>query len=355
MSDLRLEVIQGKGDQQFIDRFSTLRDQVRAKEYKIGGPGEAQVRALIQWGLQHDANFWVVSDPSGQLIARLCARVSPHLPQHGTIGLFEIDLKSSHHQKAFELISTAAVVWLGQKGIKNIAAPIDMNTWFSYRFSIPGKHFFPRLTWEPTNPPEYNDLFKAAGFKDFAHFHTVFFPHFRIGNFCVGTGPMKRSYNHLHAQGFKLRPFDKVNFVSHELPIFHEISHEAFAESLLFEPIDLSTFSNLYAAALKTYDFSPSSVLISPEGETAGFIFAFYDGDYLVIKSLAIRKKFQGQNLSSGLIYNAAKQSFALNKKGTISALVKTGLASESIEKNVKKTLWFSWSHYYVLLNKELP
>lgn len=351
---MKIIAITGLDDKIFIDEFASFREKARSSEYFVGGPSEIQTKGLIQWGLHHGANFWLVKNEEGKTLLRLCARVNPQLKASGGIGLFEMDLKSSQKDEAFKLGIKTATEWLQNQNVLEIIAPIDMNTWFSYRFSLPGKHFWPRLSWEPTTPPEYTEYFKQEGFSDFAFFHTIYFPHFRIGNFCLGTGPMKKSYKNLHKKGFKLRPFDQERFMTHEVPIFHEISHEAFEEALLFEPIDLNTFSSLYAGALKSYDFSPSSVLLSPEGEVAGFIFAFYDGDYLVIKSIAIKKKFQGLNLSSGMIYNAAKQAFAQNKKGTISALVKTGLASESIEKNVKKTLWFSWSHHYVLLKKEL-
>lgn len=351
---LTLTSIESSDDQSFIEDFANMRDLIREGKYQIGGPAPTQVKGLIHWGLKKEANFWLVKDQTGRTVLRLCARVSPHLKNHGTIGLFEMDLAHSEALKAFDLALDAALSWLQSKGVKEVAAPVDMNTWFTYRFSLEGKHFWPRLKWEPTTPPEYLKLFKEKGFKDLALFHSVFFPHYRIGNWCLGTGPMRRSLKGLHRQGFSLRPFDNERFMTHEVPVFHTISHEAFGDSLLFEPIDLETFSNLYAVALKSYDFSPSRVLVSPEGETAGFIFAFYDGDFLVIKSIAILKKYQGKNLSSGMIYNAVRESFAHKKKGTISALVRTGIASESIEKNVKKTLWFSWAHYYSLLKKEL-
>ena len=352
--ELKIVSITGSEDHSFIEEFAHLRDMVREEKYKVGGPGPLQVKALVHWGVKKRANFWLVKDKSEKSILRLCARVSPHLKDHGTIGLFEMELTHPNAHEAFELALQTALDWLRSKGVKEVAAPVDMNTWFTYRFSLEGKHFSPRLKWEPTTPPEYLTLFKEKGFKDFALFHSVFFPHYRIGNWCLGTGPMRRSLKGLYHQGFTLRPFDKERFMTHEVPVFHTISHEAFSDSLLFEPIDLETFSNLYAVALKSYDFSPSRVLVSPEGETAGFIFAFYDGDFLVIKSIAILKKYQGKNLSSGMIYNSVRESFAFNKKGTISALVRTGIASESIEKNVKKTLWFSWAHYYSLLKKEL-
>jgi hypothetical protein len=343
-----------QGDDAFITAFVGLRQQVRAPEFAVVSPSDVQTRGLILWGLSNKASFWMIKDDQGQVIARICARVTPHRQHHGTMGMFEINLNSALMEEAFALILSTAQSWLESHDVKEIVAPIDMNTWFSYRFSVFGEKFYPRLKWEPTTPPMYTELFRRHGFKDLALFHTVFFPHLRIGNWCIGTGPMKNSYHHLHKLGFSLREMDKENFATKELPVFHEISHEAFKDSFLFEPIDLQTFTSLYAGALQVYDFSPSSVILSPEGEIAGFIFAFYDGDHLVIKSLALRKKYQGLNLSSGLIWNAVRQSFRFKKKGTISALVKTGIASESIEKKVKKTMWFSWAHYYILLSKEL-
>ena len=352
--DKELQIIEiDSPEHEMAGEFINFRKKVRKPPYTVGGPGESQVQGLISWGLARNSKFWIIKQNS-LIVCRLCARISPHIKNHGTIGLFEIDLTASNFKEAFRAILDVALSWLKQNGVSEVNGPVDLSTWFTYRFSLPGKKFFPRFSWEPTTPPQYLELFRDSGFSNLALYHSVYFPHFRIGNFCLGTGPMKRSYKGLLKQKFSLRPFDQKNFISHELPIFHEISHEAFQDSFLFEPIDLQTFSHLYAGALKSYDFSPSSVLISPEGEIGGFIFAFYDGPQLVIKSIAIKKKYQGKNLSSGMIYHAVRQSFDQKKKGTISALVKLGLASESIEKNVKKSLWFTWSHEYILLKKEL-
>jgi hypothetical protein len=55
------------------------------------------------------------------------------------------------------------------------------------------------------------------------------------------------------------------------------------------------------------------------------------------------------------MIYSAAQQSWQLNKKGTISAMVRTGIASEIIAKNSQKWMWLSWSHDYILVKKAIP
>jgi hypothetical protein len=354
MEQFFIEILEYPLDESFIDEFVSFPEKVRSNEYKTGLTPAVQIRKLVQWGLRNSSSFWLIKNKeTGKTLIRLSARPCPHIDGQGTIGFFEIDLEAAEARKAFEFAIEKVSAWLKDQGVQKIIAPVDINTWFNYRFSVMGQKFFPRYSWEPTTPPEYIEIFRQAGFQDFAKYHSVFFPHFRLRNYCIGTGYMKKCYHRIEKLGFHLRPFDQERFMTHEVPILHELSHESFKESLLFEPIDLETFANLYAAA-KNYDSSPSSVLISPEGEVAGFIFAFYDGDFLVIKSLAIKKKYQGLKLSSGLIYNAVKQSFKKKKKGTISALVRTGIASEKIEKNSNKTKWFVWTHDYLLMQKEL-
>lgn len=352
--NLKIIAIENAQDLNFIAAFSSFREAVREKRFLLGGPSLEQTQSLIVWGLHHQANFWLVKDENDQIILRLSARVLPHMKNEGVIGLFEIDLKANHRELAFKLALETATDWLKEREVRLISAPVDLTTWFNYRFSnLEDKKAWPRFSWEPTTPPEYEKLFRQHGYSDHAYYHSVFFPHFKLGPYHLGSKPLRKSFEAISKQGFNLRKLDLQN-IEKELPKLHEIVHDAFDGGFMFEPIDLNTFSFLYAGALKAYDFSPSAALLSPEGETIGFIFAFYDGDYLIIKSLAIKKKYQGLNLASGLIYNACKQSFSKKVKGTISALVKTGIASESIEKNVKKTLWFSWSHRYILLKKEI-
>lgn len=351
MASIFVKRLENEKDSGFLEDFISLPGRVREDKYSQGLTSDEQTKKLILWGLHNQAAFWILKSEQQETVMRLGARKSPLQESEGTIGFFELDLKHPQAKQAFNKGIEIAMEWLSKQGAQSVVAPVDLNTWFNYRFSIMTKNFFPRFSWEPTTPPEYLSFFKEAGFKELARYHSVFFPHFRIGSFCLGTGYMKSCYQRLLKQGFKLRPFDQVNFLNQELPLLHDLSHEAFNDSLLFEPIDLKTFSELYAVG-KNYDSSPSAILIDPEGNIAGFIYAFYDGDYLIIKSLAIRKKYQGLKLSSGLIYNAVKQSFKQNKKGTISALVRAGIASEKIERNSNRSGWFTSSHEYVLLHK---
>lgn len=353
MSELKIQVLSDPSDLKFIEEFSSFKDEVRDSKYLIGKSSVEQTKMLLLWGLSQGAKFILVRDKNDEVILRMASRKLPHVDNMGAIGFFETNLIHPEHQDAFELAINDAEEFFKTQGVKNIIAPVDLSTWFNYRFALYDKKAWPRFGWEPTTPPEYEALFRKKDYKDYVYYHSVFFPHIRIGNYHFGQGPLNKSYKNVFKQGFKLEPFN-FNEIQKDLPTLHEIVHDAFTGGFLFEPIDVKTFSLLYASALQHYDFSPSAKLISPTGEVAGFIFAFYDGDYLIVKSLAIKKKFQGLNLSSGLIYHCCKQSFPRKVKGTISALVKSGIASESIERNVTKTNWFTWSHKYILLNKEL-
>ncbi len=354
MSEFSIVSIRNWEEQASIEEFARFAFEVRRHPFNIGLMSQEQTKKLLFWGLNHGSHFWLVKDKEKKTILRMGLRVRPENPDQGTIGFFEINLESSNHKEAFEFAINEAEKWFREQNVKQLIAPVDINTWFNYRFSIPSKKFFPRFKWEPTTPPEYLDFFKKFGYDYFAHFNSVFFPHLRIGNFAPGAGHLERSHKRLIKAGFSLRPFDQENFKSKELPLFYEISHEAFSDALLFEKIDLQTFSELYAGAVASYDFSPSCVLLDPEGNEAGFLFAFFDGDHLVIKSIALRRKYQGLKLSSGMIYSALKMSFDLNKKVTVSALVRTGLTSEKIAGKSQKWSWFSWTHDYVIVKKDL-
>jgi hypothetical protein len=341
-------------DEAFLEEFIGLPDQVRVAPFNVGIPPAEQVKRMMNWGFQHGSHFWLLKDQKAHTIMRIALRACPHKKGAGTIGFFEIDLQSPLHREGFSFMMKAAEEWFKKQNISEIIAPVDINTWFNYRFSLPGPKFFPRFKWEPTNPPDYLELFKNFHYQQFAHFNSVFFPHIKIGHFAPGTGHLKRSYERLTKMGYTLRPFDVENFKTKELPAFYEISHEAFSDSLLFEPIDFETFSELYASGKTSYDFSPSRVLVSPEGETAGFLFAFFDGDHYVIKSLALKKKFQGLKLSSGMVYPGILMSFKQKKKATVSALVRTGITSDKMNGSSRKWTWFAWTHDYLLLKKDL-
>lgn len=330
--------------------FNTAFAEFPTSVHKAG-----QTRMLMQWGWANGAGFALVSDEAGQLVMRFAARPSPVHIGVGMIGFVDIDLTHHHHAETLTVALNSAEAWLKERDVSTVVAPVDFNTWFSYRFSVPGPKFLPRFGWEPTSPPEYETLFRANGYDTHSTYNSVFFPHIRIGSFAPGTGHLKAAHERMKALGYGMRALDMSRFQEHELPLLHDISHEAFTGAPLFEPIDLQTFSVLYAAGKAAYDISPSSILIAPDGTEVGFLFAFFDGKHYVIKSLAVRRKHQGKNVAGGLVYAGLMMAFERGLKTTVSALVRTGIASDKMNRRSRKFTWLAWTHDYILLKKALP
>ncbi len=338
---------------EWLQEFAELGLKVRAFDYKIGVTNPEQTTKIVTWGLTLNTDFWLVKDQNQKSIVRLGAHASKNLKDTGTIGFFEADLTHPQIEEAITLAINTAETWLKSQGVKSIAAPVDINTWFQYRFSMGGGG--PRFKWEPTTPPEYEAHFKRLGYSNFAHYHSSTYPYIKILFWYLGFRPIQKSYKNLIKQGFTLRPFNLEKFLEVELPVIYEICNETFKDSLMFEPIDYNVFKMIYASALQSYDFSPSCMLLDENKQPAGFIFSFYDGDFLVIKSMAIRNIHHGKKLATGLIYHSVKESFPRKTKMAISALVRSGIMSEKIEQSRQKGTGFRWKHEYVLLKKDLP
>jgi GNAT superfamily N-acetyltransferase len=355
VSGLSIRWATSPDEEEFHEIFATFPQKVRKPPYDGGVLHPELTKQLLLWGWANGAGYAIVTDATGNVVMRFAARPSPVHLGVGAIGFVEIDLSHPNHVEAVRLALTHAETWLKERDVTMVVAPVDFNTWFTYRFSVKGPKFMPRSGWEPTTPPEYEALFRANGYDTHSQYNSVYFPHIRIGSFAPGTGHLKAAHERMKSLGYGMRPLDMSRFQEHELPLLHEISHEAFADAPLFEPIDIQTFSVLYAAGKAAYDISPSSILIAPDGTEVGFLFAFFDGKHYVIKSLAVRRKHQGKNVAGGLVYAGLLMAFERGMKTTVSALVRTGIASDKMNRRSRQFTWLAWTHDYILLKKVLP
>ncbi len=308
---------------------------------------------LLKLGQELNAQYYIVKDEQNTTLAKLSLRSCPHVKNSAYVGLFDCQPNEIGIEASKKLLRHAEDI-LRSRGINQLIGPVDISTWFNYRFSVPTHRFYPRFKWEPTTSDLHKKIFDDIGFKDFAYYQSTFFPYIKLGPIRLGERGLIKSLKHLTELGYAMKSFSDFDFETQVLPNIHEITHEAFDGSFLFEPLDFKYFCEIYTFALRQYDYSPSGFLIDPNGEIAGYLFAFYDGDYMVVKSIALKSEHQNKKLSSGMIYWAIKQSFLLNKRATISALVKKGLASDNIGKRIQKRLWFTWTHDYLLMHKKL-
>ena len=154
-----------------------------------------------------------------------------------------------------------------------------------------------------------------------------------------------------HARGLRIHPVVGTEDRERLLPALHEISMKGFAESFLFEPINVEEFGHLHAAS-GTGNASISQVAMDPSGFPVGFLLAFIDEDYAVFKSLVLQPNYRGRGTASALFHHALRAARDRGIVQAISALVRDGNRSELFERRMAKKE--DWRHDYVLMSRRL-
>jgi len=307
---------------------------------------------LIQLAQGLVSEFWIVQSESGQTLGRVGANRSALLQEIGFIGFFECSLA---HPEVARVLLQEAKKWLKQQGAQTILGPVDLSTWFNYRFlqeeRTVGRSTPSVFSWEPQHPSQYVEIWKQNGFREFHSYHTIGFEA-PAGQYPPGVGGAKRAYEAALGLGFRFRDIRTDQLIEKEIPILHRITLEAFSGALLFEPLPLSDFTQLYVQGIQGLDYSISKIVETPQGEAIGFAFGFMDQGHLILKTIAVLPEYQGKRLSSALTYplmdDAVKR---YQPTGFVSALVKSEATSEHLEKSHQREGAESWQHHYSLFS----
>ena len=153
----------------FETAFAELPDRVRRGDYRTGLlPGV--VWRSFRPGASR--NGGVLDRPSRRQRADSRQRRRFLIPSCGAVGFFEVDLSDAAYAETAKMLLASASQWLHMRGVTQFIGPLDLNTWFPYRFrtDFEDKRFF---TWEPVNPPEYPRLFVENGFRMAQEYHSV--------------------------------------------------------------------------------------------------------------------------------------------------------------------------------------
>lgn len=285
------------------------------------------------------AEFWVAYE-SGVPVGRVGANRVISTPGMGAIGFFEVDGERPDVAKA---LFAAAEGWLRSQGLSQAVGPMNLNTWFPYRLRVDSSP--ETFAWEPNNPASYPTWWEAAGYVPVEQYHTI-----GSGGLAAYAEKTKPVYDEALKSGFTFRSFDGPNFLEREIPVLYELSMRGFRSNFLFEPITLQQFRELYVPIAKKMDFSCAFYSVSPEGREVGFLFAFPESSYLVLKSATVVDEYRGKGLSTALTYLAAKAGVERGLGNFISALVRTGNRSESYAKKGQHL----WEHRYALYQKKI-
>lgn len=226
----------------------------------------------------------------------------------------------------------AACAALAEAGCGIAVAPMDGNTWRSYRLvTDPGTE--PPFLMEPTNPDDWPRHFAGAGFEVIATYHSS-----------VAEPPqppdprLAAARARLEAAGVCLREIDLARFAE-ELDGIFALSLAAFARNFLYTPIAREEFVAQYLPYAERID--PRFVLVAEQGGRAvGFLFAIPDlleaartgrATTVIAKTVAVDPARRHAGLGAVLVGMVHERAAALGYRRVIHALMHDANVSTNI------------------------
>ncbi len=327
----------------FDSAFAAVSALVRRDPYRVGILPPELERRLLSLPRPFPAEFWI-AERDGRPLGRIGANVSPVHRNAGFVGFYEVDLEAPDAPAVASAMLAAALAWIGGQTRATAYGPLTFNTWLPYRFRI--DHDPERFAWEPGQPPEYVEQFRAAGFATDMGYRSEAVA--GLDAFVDSTAADARK---AAALGYSIRGVDRAGFLSAEL---HALTLEAFTDAYLIEPIPLAVFEQLNLPIAERYGFEHARLAVDGAGKLAGYFFAFEDRSgerpYLVWKTIALRRDARGVGLSNALMHEVAKGALAKGLRHAIAALFRDGVQSASYSRKCP----LLWRHEYALFRKDL-
>ena len=341
------------GRHRFIDRFIDAGSDLRGRAHAFSAAAPAYARLVLSLAAARRSELLLVLEGE-TIVARALVAESLAHPGAAALGLFLA--KGEAIDIAGGMVIGAAVNWARANARSEIFAPLDVNTWLSYRFLVrpdplPGPDLY---SWEPAQPREYGDLFERHGFEDAERYHTVGLQHKGDAGLATGirqTAPARAAGERAGYRFQQLRSPEDMAAVIDEL---HPLCMDAFRDNFLFEPIPLEVFRGLQMAVAAGRDCSLSHIARDAEGALVGFVLVFLDRGDVVIKTIAVKPEARGRHVSTALIHAVLQAAAARGCKTIVSALVRQGNTSEFLSLRHMHEDVSTWRREYVLLRKRI-
>jgi GNAT superfamily N-acetyltransferase len=285
------------------------------------------------------SEYWTFHE--GEAVATVGAVVSSTAPERGYIGFFELLHGASEELGVAAL--QAARNWLKEKGCTRAYGPINLSTWFTYRYKLPSPDPY-QFWFEPIAPDSYRSCFTKADFVDDSLFLSE-----AIETYATLEAYAKPAYEKAIASGYRIEGVDTARFVKELLPRLYPICMKSFAKNYLFEPISLEGFLALYSGISSIVDLKHSQLLYSPEGELIGFSLWIVENRHIMMKTVAVDPAYQGRGLSNAMVWPAI-QSGKLEADRFAGVMFKADNISASYSKHGK----LFWRHEYMLYRSDL-
>ncbi len=339
----------------FLGRFDRCGDEIRRRHAPEGAPASGYTATVLRAALAGPPELVIVEDGDRDL-ARAAFFPCGTQDATGAIGLYEA-VPGEAGDVATSMILDAGLAWASARDLGELVAPVDANTWFSYRFVLPppeGSTAPPPFGWEPRNPPEYPERFRRHGFTDRERFETVGFR-------CPRSGPYppemfvahtRKGWESAVGAGFSVERLDGRADLPAFLDELHPVCMAAFTDNPFFDPVPPALFRAMFGEALARTRGHLTFYARDGSGRLAGFVFAFPDRDAIVVKTVAVAPEARGGGLSSALLHAVFRPAVEAGADRFVSALVRRGNTSEFLVSPHMAPAVDTWSREYVLLGR---
>lgn len=298
----------------------------------------------------------LLAGDGNQPAARALVAQSLGADRAAVIGLFEMASDAAGSAAAAEVIAQAAA-WAAEQEIDALYAPVDLNTWFDYRFLLPAEGEgakVPLRPWEPIHPPGYLETFRAHGFAEVERYETVgvLLPQAGYtGEKAVAS--TRDAWQKAVDDGIEFSRLTDPAALPDLLDELHPICMDAFRDNLLFEPLAAPVFRAVYSSAIASRDAGATHWARDASGRPVGFVFAFREEDTTVVKTIAVDPSMRGRQLSSALMHLAIRTSVESGVNDFVSALVRRGNTSNFLSQAHLMPGVGTWKREYALLGRK--
>ena len=242
----------------------------------------------------------------------------------GYIGCFEMNDKDSGRRQLEEYVKH-----LTNAGHKRIVAPINGDTWHTYRLmSWSGDE--PAFPFEPYNPLWYNDIYAEFGFKPLKKYRSdKFSMEFVEPPLCTDTKLSFRDYR------------------AGDLKLIYDISLHGFDENFLYDDISFEAFSRLYQPILPMID-KELVVIAEVDDAPVGFMFSFAAGDRLILKTMAVLPEYRSMGIGAKMFHHILFAGQRKSLRTAIAALIAEGNNSYRIASKYGSEKIREYTLYYL-------
>lgn len=242
----------------------------------------------------------------------------------GYIGCFEMNDKDLGRRQLEEYVKH-----LTNAGHKRIVAPINGDTWHTYRLmSWSGDE--PAFPFEPYNPLWYNDIYAEFGFKPLKNY--------RSDKFSMEfVEPPSRTDTKLSFRDYR----------AGDLKLIYDISLHGFDENFLYDDISFEAFSRLYQPILPMID-KELVVIAEVDDAPVGFMFSFAAGDRLILKTMAVLPEYRSMGIGAKMFHHILFAGQRKSLRTAIAALIAEGNNSYRIASKYGSEKIREYTLYYL-------